>query len=69
MSCMNSFAQSATVTTIQLVRACCDHCDLWHTELTTKRKLPLNMSWVVVTDEMGKRQLRMRWTVAEAEQR
>jgi hypothetical protein len=31
------------------------------TEWTVERPR-LNMSWVVVTDENGKRQLRIRWT-------
>jgi hypothetical protein len=29
------------------------------------KQKPLSMSWVVVTDEHGKRQLRMRWVARE----
>jgi len=34
-------------------------------EPKTEHKL-LHMSWVVVTDESGKRQLRMHWVVDES---
>jgi hypothetical protein len=65
MSCMTLFAQPITMTTIQLVRETCY--DSWQMEPRTERKPPLNMSWTVVTDESGKRQLRMRWTLAETD--
>jgi hypothetical protein len=38
---------------------------LWQVEREAEHK-PLRMSWVVVTDENGKRQLRMRWVTVEA---
>jgi hypothetical protein len=32
-------------------------------EHTEDRKQSLSMKWVVITDELGNRRLRMRWTV------
>jgi len=37
----------------------------WNLEPKTEHKL-LHMSWVVVTDESGKRQLRMHWMADES---
>jgi hypothetical protein len=37
---------------------------VWQAEPKAEQK-PLRMSWVVVTDELGKRQLRMRWVAVE----
>jgi hypothetical protein len=37
---------------------------LWQVEPKAEQK-PLRMSWVVVTDELGKRQLRIRWVAVE----
>jgi hypothetical protein len=65
MSCMTLFAQPMAMATTQLVSAI-------HYEDATLRQVepkaehkPLRMSWVVVTDENGKRQLRMRWVAVE----
>ena len=66
MSCMTLFAQPIAMATMQLASAI-------HYEDATLRQVepkaehtPLRMSWVVVTDEHGKRQLRMRWITVEA---
>ena len=64
MSCMVSVALQAAMSTTQLVRAeSSENVNFWNTERTPEPKQPLSMSWVVVTDENGKRQLRMKWTV------
>jgi hypothetical protein len=68
MSRLTLFAPPA-MTTSQLARSVCFANST--TELAEKivqRNRPLEMSWVVVTDEQGKRELRMRWRVAEADQ-
>jgi hypothetical protein len=65
MSCKTLFAPLA-MTTSQLARSVCfekSHAEL--TEQIVGRNLPLKMSWVVVTDEHGRRQLRMRWRPAD----
>jgi hypothetical protein len=61
MSCMTLFAEPITMATTQLASAI-------HYEDATLRQVepkaeykPLRLSWVVVTDEDGKRQLRMHW--------
>jgi hypothetical protein len=36
----------------------------WHVEPKVEHK-SLRMSWVVVTDECGRRQLRMHWVAVE----
>jgi hypothetical protein len=61
MSCMTLFAEPMAMATTQLVRAI-HHQDapLWQVEPKAEHT-PLRMSWVVVTDENGKRQLRIRW--------
>jgi len=65
MSCMTLFAQPMAMATTQLASAI-------HYEDATLRQVepkaehkPLRMSWVVVTDENGKRQLRMHWVAIE----
>jgi hypothetical protein len=65
MSCMTLFAEPMAMATTQLVSAI-QHEDapLWQVEPKVEHK-PLRMSWVVVTDENGKRQLRMRWVAVE----
>ena len=60
MSCMTLFAQPMAMATTQLVSA------IHHEDATLRGEpkaehKPLRMSWVVVTDENGKRQLRMHW--------
>jgi hypothetical protein len=69
MSCMTLLAQPA-MTTSQLARSICFENSITElTEMIVERNLPLKMSWVVVTDEHGRRQLRMHWRVAEADER
>jgi hypothetical protein len=61
MSCMTLIAQPIAMATTQLVSA------IHHEDATLQRvgpraeHKPLRMSWVVVTDEHGKQQLRMHW--------
>jgi len=70
MSCMTLFVQPAAMATTQLVEATrYEVTTSWPVELTTERKLPLHMSWVVVTGDDGKRQLRMRWKAGQRIQR
>ena len=64
MSCMTLFAPQTMATTRLAQTTCHENCDFWTVEFAAERKRPLNMSWVVVTDENGNRRLRMRWTVA-----
>jgi hypothetical protein len=61
MSSMTLFAQPIAMATTQLVSAI-HHEDatLWRVEPKAEHTT-LRMSWVVVTDENGKRQIRMRW--------
>jgi hypothetical protein len=48
--------------TIQFAQAACEvNTYRWPVNRNQKRKPPLSMNWVVVTDENGERQLRMRW--------
>ena len=65
MCCTTLIAQEETMATMQLTCAAC--CEIsWPTqEKQETQNRPLRMSWVVVTDENGKRQLRMHWTVTE----
>jgi hypothetical protein len=61
MSCMTLFAQPIAMATTQLVSAIHhEDASLWQVEPKAEHK-PLSMSWVVVTDENGERQLRMHW--------
>jgi hypothetical protein len=61
MTCMTLLIHPMAMATTQLVRVI-QHEDTssWRTKPKAEQK-PLRMSWVVVTDELGKRQLRMRW--------
>jgi len=62
MCCTTLSVQEATMTTTQLTRvACCEVCWPWQEEQKTEQQ-PLRMNWVVVTDEGGKRELRMCWS-------
>ncbi|MBV8051527.1 MAG: hypothetical protein JOZ80_10085 [Acidobacteriaceae bacterium] len=62
MSCMILFAQPTMATTQFSQAACEEITELCPVTLKSERKLPLSMSWVVVTDENGNRQLRMCWS-------
>lgn len=62
MSCITVFATPAAMATRQLAQAeCYDVCVSWPTETQVDRKR-LSLSWVVVTDESGKRRMEARWT-------
>jgi hypothetical protein len=64
MSCMFLFAQPTAMATTQLVSAIQDEETFsWQVEPKAEHN-PLRMSWVVVTDEHGQRQLRMHWETA-----
>ena len=62
MACITLFAQPLTMATTQLARVV--HYEVASTtqlELQVERK-PLRMSWVVVTDRNGNRNLQIQWT-------
>ena len=63
MSCMTLFAQPMATT--QFVRAIQPEDTFSWLESKAEQK-PLRMNWVVVTDENGKRQLRMHWVADES---
>jgi hypothetical protein len=61
MAGMTLFAQPMAMATTQLASAIQGEENLsWRLEPKTEHN-SLRMNWVVVTDEEGKRQLRMRW--------
>jgi hypothetical protein len=64
MSCMTLFAEPMAMATTQLVRI--HHADaaFWQAKRKAKHK-PLNMSWVVVTEQMASGQLSMLWVAIE----
>lgn len=65
MSCLSLFAFPTMMTT-QLARTACHETpEALPVSFAPERKQALSMSWVVVTDENGNRQLRMSWTVAD----
>ena len=65
MACITLFAQPMAMATTQLAQVvhyeCACTCQL---EGGVERK-SLSMSWVVVTDKKGNRQLQMQWAAAE----
>jgi hypothetical protein len=66
MNCMTLSLQPIAMATTQL--ACGIHHEnvsSWQTQPKAEHK-SLRMSWVVVTDERGRRQLRMHWVAVEA---
>jgi hypothetical protein len=65
MTCMTLFAQPLAMATTQLV-SMVHHENTFsgHLKPNTEHR-PVRMSWVVVTDESGKRQLRMHWVAAQ----
>lgn len=65
MSCMSLFALPTMMTTQLTKTVCHETLERLPVSFTAERKQPLIMSWVVVTDENGKRRLRMSWTTAE----
>jgi hypothetical protein len=66
MSCMTLFAQPMAMATTQLASAI-HYEDATVSQVEPKAEpKPLRMSWVVVTGENGKRQLRMHWVTVEA---
>jgi len=65
MSCITLIMQP-TMATTRLVRPICSVDSVVETTLTMAERGRLNMSWVVVTGELGRRELRMRWTSDQA---
>lgn len=61
MSCITLVMQP-TMATTRLVRPICCVDSVAEPALTIVERPQLNMSWIVVTDENGNRQLRIRWT-------
>ena len=65
MTCMTLFAQPLAMATTQLVSVIQrEDTSSWLEPNTIHTSL--RMSWVVVTDENGKRQLRMHWVADES---
>jgi hypothetical protein len=64
MSCLTLFAEPMAKATSQLVRIHHEDAAFGQGERKAEHK-PLHMSWVVVTDQNGKRQLRMHWVAIE----
>ena len=65
MACITLFAQPMAMATTELARTTQrEDAFTWQTETRVERT-SLRMSWVVVTDDNGNRQLRMQWASAE----
>jgi hypothetical protein len=66
MTCMTAFAEAMAMPTTQLTRVpryrVLQHEDAacWQLEGNAERKYP-RMSWIVVTDNEGRRQLQIQW--------
>jgi hypothetical protein len=66
MTCMTAFAEAMAMPTTQLTRVLryrvLQHEDAarWQLESNAEHKYP-RMSWIVVTDNEGRRQLRIQW--------
>jgi len=61
MTCMIVFAEAMAMPTTQLMRVIQYECAAsWQLESNAERKSP-RMSWVVVTDNNGRRQLQIQW--------
>jgi hypothetical protein len=65
MSCMTLIAQPIAMATTQLVSVIRNEGAASRQLEPKAERTPLRMSWVVVTDEQGKRQLRMHWELVE----
>jgi len=64
MTCLTAFAEPMTMPTTQLTGVIqYEDAASWQLEGNSECK-PLRMSWVVVTDNDGRRQLRMQWELA-----
>ena len=65
MACMTALPQTMAMPTTQLTRVVqFEDAASWQLEGNTERE-PLRMRWIVVTDNDGKRQLRMHWELAQ----
>jgi hypothetical protein len=62
MACMTLTAQPLTMATTQLTRGVHQECTSTRQFDSIVERIPLRMSWVVVTGSDGKTQLRVRWT-------
>ena len=61
MACMTLFAQPMAMTTTQLEHAIRNEdAAVWQFDVALRSK-SLRMSWIVVTDEEGRRRLQMQW--------
>ncbi len=65
MACITLFAQPMAMATTQLVRAIHDENTFTWQQAGKAECRPLRMSWVVVIDKSGSRQLRMQWASAD----
>jgi hypothetical protein len=65
MACIAPFAQPLAMATTEFARAIQhEEAFTWQTEAHVERK-SLRLSWVVVTDNEGRRQLRMQWAAGK----
>lgn len=70
MTCRIAFAETTAMATTQLARTIpgrmiqCEHAAPRHSNGNGERKL--RMSWVVVTDNHGRRRLQIRWSSTES---
>ncbi len=65
MTCATLFVQPMAMATTQLAREIRhERAFSWQMEPKAEQK-SLRMSWVVVIDELGQRQLRMHWIAGE----
>jgi len=65
MACITLFAQPLAMATTQLVRAIRYEPALFPQQECKAECSSPRMSWVVVTDRQGNRQLRLQWTSEE----
>jgi len=65
MACITLFAQPMAMATTQLVRAIRYEPAFTRQQESKAECSSLHMSWVVVTDQQGNRQLRMRWAAED----
>jgi hypothetical protein len=65
MACITLFALPLAMATTQLARAIHHEDALTSPWISNVERKSLSMSWVVVTDNNGNRQLQIQWTPSE----
>lgn len=66
MACITLFAQPVAMATTQLARVFHYQDALTSPWISNVERRPLSMSWVVVTDNHGNRNLQIQWVPSEA---